>query len=82
MARYWPGEAYERLLKEAVETADSQHDAYKRVTVSAWPIRAYLERGSPPPAKRVLEKYTARRSTYGCLPLVEEQASDCASNDQ
>jgi hypothetical protein len=59
VARYWPGDAYERLLKEAVEAADSQDDAYKRVTVSAWPIRAYLERGGPPPAKRLLEKYTA-----------------------
>jgi hypothetical protein len=47
------------LLKEAVEAADSQNDAYKQVTVSAWPIRAYLERGSPSPAKGLLEKYTS-----------------------
>ena len=58
VARYWPRDDYPRLLKEAIEAADSQDDIYKRVTVSAWPIRAYLERGSSSPARRVLERYT------------------------
>jgi hypothetical protein len=59
VARYWPHDDYQRLLKEAVEAADSQDDAYKQVTVSAWPIRAYLERGSLSPAQRLLERYTS-----------------------
>jgi hypothetical protein len=59
VARYWPHPDYQRLLKEAVEAADSQNDPYKQVTVSAWPTRAYLERGSPSPAKGLLEKYTS-----------------------
>jgi len=61
VARYWPGDA-KCLLEEAVEAADLQDDTYKRVTVSAWPIRAYLERGSPSPAKSLLEKYTPATS--------------------
>ena len=56
--RVWREDAYEGLLKEAVKAADSQENAYQRVTVSAWPIRAYLERGNVKPAKRLLEKYT------------------------
>lgn len=59
VARYWPHSDYQRLLKEAVEAADSQNDVYKQVTVSAWPIRAYLERGSASPAKSLLEKHTS-----------------------
>jgi hypothetical protein len=58
VARYWPGDGYQRLLEEAVEAADTQDDAYKRATVAAWPIRAYLERGSPSPAKTLLGIYT------------------------
>ena len=58
VARYWPGKDYERLLDEAIAAAETQSDAYKRVTVAAWPIRAYLERGSSSPAKGLLEKYT------------------------
>lgn len=59
VARYWPNPDYQRLLKEAVEAGDSQNDAYKQVTVAAWPIRAYLERGSAAPAKSLLERYTS-----------------------
>ena len=58
VGRYWPGENCERLLREATKAADSQDNWYKRVTVSAWPIRAYLERGRPSPAMRLLERYT------------------------
>jgi hypothetical protein len=58
-ARYWPGEDYARLLKEALKAADSQENWYKRVTVSAWPIRAYLERGCQTSAQKLLEKYSA-----------------------
>jgi hypothetical protein len=59
VARYWPKPDYQRLLQEAVTAADAQDDTYKQVTVSAWPIRAYLERGSLSPAKSLLEKYTS-----------------------
>ena len=58
VARYWPQADYDRLLKEAVDAADSQDDAYKRVAVSAWPIRAYLERGEVSQARELLERYT------------------------
>ena len=58
VARYWPHADYQRLLKEAVDAADSQNDTYKQVTVSAWPIRAYLERGDASPAKGLLARYT------------------------
>lgn len=58
VARYWPGNDYEQFLREASKASDSQDNWYKRVTVSAWPIRAYLERGNPAPAKRLLERYT------------------------
>lgn len=59
VARYWPDPDYQRLLKEAVQAGDSQNDAFKEVTVSAWPIRAYLERGSAAPAKSLLERCTS-----------------------
>lgn len=58
VARYWTHSDYKRLLKEAVKAADSQNDAYKQVAVSAWPTRAYLERGDASPAKELLERYT------------------------
>jgi hypothetical protein len=57
VARYWPDENYGKLLREASAAADSQDNWYKRVTVSAWPIRAYLERGNPGPVKGLLERY-------------------------
>ena len=56
VARYWPHGDYHRLLKEALAAANSQDDVYKQVTVSAWPIRAYLERGNPSSAKSIVEK--------------------------
>ena len=56
VARYWPNADYKRLLKEAVDAANSQNDLYKQVTVSAWPIRAYLERNDASPAKGLLER--------------------------
>lgn len=62
VARYWPDEKYDRLLDEAVRAADSQDDVFKRVAVSAWPIRAYLERGNPCPARKLLTKYTRASS--------------------
>lgn len=58
--RYWPGDDYESLLTEAVKAAESQDNWYKRVSVSAWPIRAYLERDCSIPAKRLLEQYAAK----------------------
>ncbi|WP_127709343.1 hypothetical protein [Novosphingobium umbonatum] len=58
IARYWPNDDYEQLLREAIKASDSQVDWYKRVAVSAWPIRAYLELGNPTPAKRLLTRYT------------------------
>lgn len=62
VARYWPGEDFEPILREASKAAASQDNWYKRVTVSAWPIRAYLERGSQSPAKRLLEQYAMEAS--------------------
>lgn len=59
VARYWPGDEYKQFLREANSASDSQDNWYKRVTVSAWPIRAYLERGDTAAAKRLLERYTA-----------------------
>ena len=56
VARYWPDEKYDPILKEAVRAADSQDQVYNQVAVSAWPIRAYLERGNAPPAKKLLAK--------------------------
>jgi hypothetical protein len=58
VARYWPDEKYDRILVEAVRAAGSQDDIYKQVAVSAWPIRAYLERGNANPAQALLAKYT------------------------
>ena len=58
VARYWPDEKYDRILKEAVRAAESQDQVYNQVAVSAWPIRAYLERGNAPPAKKLLAKGT------------------------
>ncbi|WP_156025969.1 hypothetical protein [Sphingomonas phyllosphaerae] len=60
--RYWPGDDYKSLLTEAVKAADSQDNWYKRVSVSAWPIRAYLERDCSTPAKRLLEQYANEAS--------------------
>ncbi len=60
--RYWPGDDYRSLLTEAVEAADSQDNWYKRVAVSAWPIRAYLDRDCSTLAKILLEKYAAEAS--------------------
>lgn len=62
VARYWPGDDYQRFLDEANKAAEAQDNWYKRVTVSAWPIRAYLERGSQAPAKSLLERFTAEAS--------------------
>ncbi|MGJ4915224.1 hypothetical protein ACQR10_09795 [Bradyrhizobium sp. HKCCYLRH2060] len=59
VARHWPDERYSRLLEEAILAADCQEDIFNRVAVSAWPIRAYLERGNGPPAKELLIKYVA-----------------------
>ncbi|MES2303029.1 MAG: hypothetical protein V4521_13305, partial [Pseudomonadota bacterium] len=60
----WPHDDYDRLLVEAVKAAEAQQDnAYSRVAVSAWPIRAYLERDNSPPAKRLLEQHTAQASS-------------------
>lgn len=58
VARYWPNDDYEQLLSEASKASDSQVNWYRRVAVSAWPIRAYLERGIPGPAKTLLTRYT------------------------
>lgn len=59
VARYWPGDDYKQILREANNASDSQDNWYKRVTVSAWPIRAYLERGDTASAKRLLARYTS-----------------------
>lgn len=58
VARYWPDEKYHRILKEAVRAADLQDQVFNQVAVSAWPIRAYLERGDAPRAKKLLVKGT------------------------
>jgi hypothetical protein len=63
VARYWPDEKYDRVLKEAVRAADSQDQVFNQVAVSAWPIRAYLERGNAPPAEKLLAKGTAASRT-------------------
>ena len=63
VARYWPDEKYAKLLEEAVRSADSQDQVFNCVAVSAWPIRAYLERGNPSPAKKLLIKGTQAART-------------------
>ena len=65
VARYWPDGDYDRLLREALKAASSQDDVYKQVAVCAWPIRAYLERGSPSSAKSILEKCVGTASNIG-----------------
>lgn len=56
-ARYWPHDDYEQFLREAVKAGDSQENWYNRVSVSAWPIRAYLERGNQHPTRALLKRY-------------------------
>lgn len=56
VARYWPDGNYDQILAEAVRAADAQDQVFHQVAVSAWPIRAYLERGNMPPAKKLLVK--------------------------
>jgi hypothetical protein len=62
VARYWPDEDFPPILREASEAADSQDNWYKRVTVSAWPIRAHLERRCPLPASKLLARYVNEAS--------------------
>jgi len=62
VARYWPDDGFQPLLREATEAAERQENWYKRVSVSAWPARAYLERGSRSPARNLLEEYTSGAS--------------------
>lgn len=57
VARYWPDQKYDHVLVEAVRAADMQDKVYKQVAVSAWPIRAYLERNNVDPARALLTKY-------------------------
>lgn len=57
VARYWPDEKYGQILVEAVRTADLQSETYKQVAVSAWPIRAYVERGNTESARTLITKY-------------------------
>jgi len=56
VARYWPDESYDKILVEAVRAADAQDQVFNQIAVSAWPIRAYLERGNMPPAQKLLAK--------------------------
>jgi len=58
IGRYWPDEDYDRLLAEAVRAADMASEVYQQVAVSAWPVRAYLERGAIDSARALLAKYT------------------------
>jgi hypothetical protein len=46
-----------------VRAADSQDQVFNQVAVSAWPIRAYLERDNSPPAKWLLAKGTQASGT-------------------
>lgn len=57
VARYWPDQKYDHILTEAVRAADMQDEVYKQDAVSAWPIRAYLERNNVGPARVLLTKY-------------------------
>jgi hypothetical protein len=57
VARYWPNDDYAPILKDALRAADSQDQVYNRIAVSAWPIRAYLERGKSLPAQELLLQY-------------------------
>ena len=65
VARYWPDGDYHRFLIEALKAANSQEDVYKQVAVSAWPTRAYLERGNPSSAKTILERCAGAASSIG-----------------
>lgn len=62
VARYWPDDDFPIILREASKAADSQDNWYNRVTVSAWPICAYLERGCQLPAKNLLNRYVKEAS--------------------
>lgn len=57
VGRHWPDQTYTRYLEEAIRAADCQDQIFNRIAVSAWPIRAYLERGNPHPAKKLLIEY-------------------------
>lgn len=63
VARYWPNENYVKLLEEAVRTADLEEQVYNCVAVSAWPIRAYLERDSISSAAKLLAGRTLAAGT-------------------
>lgn len=63
VARYWPIDDYRGLLNEALAAANSHDDVFKQVTVSAWPIRGYLERGSPASAKTIVERCVGAASS-------------------
>jgi hypothetical protein len=63
VARYWPDKKYGHILEEAVRAADSQDETYQRAAVSAWPIRAYLERDDAVPARALLKKYSRAASS-------------------
>lgn len=77
VARYWRDGDYDQLLKEALKAAKSQGDVYKQVTVAAWPIRAYLERGNPSSAKIVLGKCIAAASIIGNMGSRSEALFMC-----
>jgi hypothetical protein len=47
VGRYWPGDDFLTVLDKALEVSRNQPDPYRVVAVSAWPIRAFIERGAP-----------------------------------
>ena len=54
VARFAPEKDVLRVAKKALSAANLAGDAYKRVTVAAWPVRALAERGKVQHAHQVV----------------------------
>jgi hypothetical protein len=63
VGRYSDARTAEPALAEAAAAAAEGGDAFRRLTVLAWPIRAAIERGAGP--RRALDRPCARRDRRG-----------------
>lgn len=46
VGRFWPGDDFESVINEALETGRKCSDPYQVVASAAWPVRALIERGA------------------------------------
>jgi hypothetical protein len=69
VARYAPEDLVEQLAAESLRGAQEAGEMYRIVAVSAWPIRALIERGCTVPARRALS------ATLDLVPQVQPLAS-------